>query len=229
MRVADKISWDSHKVALKAFLGIGTTAEDAQLEVWIDQAVQAADKYLCRDFVPYKYRWTFDGTLTVGDEVEVDVYSETMGKLYSIGYTTVTGDTIASVTRTVRDAIAKAVVPSEFIVTRAGPIIILQARIYDTTVDASCTVTSTDSFDVAEDIDYTELPKHVVAGVFAYVKAARNLQHRGHGVQAVTTGSLSESYWYAAGRSALAASDPTAAMLTYLRPYKLPTFAGRLP
>ena len=62
MRVSDGITFDGCKAELKAWLGITGTSEDDLLEMYFDAAVEAADKYLSREFVSNKYRWSFSGS-----------------------------------------------------------------------------------------------------------------------------------------------------------------------
>lgn len=226
MKVVDGITFDGCKAELKAWLGITGTSEDDLLEMYFDAAVEAADRYLMRDFVPNKYRWTFSGTPEAGDKIDVSVYSQLDEETQETSYTVVSGDTVTAVARELLSELSDEIYSSEFSATFRGPSLILRSTDYLATVEASCNVTlvGTGSLAVTEVIEWDALPKQVIAAIYAYIKAARDLRFRGHGVQSVKTGSLSESYH---GWAGTASADPTTSMIMLLRPYKLPLFAGR--
>lgn len=231
MRVVDGITFDGCKVELKAWLGITGTSEDTLLEMWFNTAVEAADRYLMRDFIPNKYRWTFTGSPEAGDEVSVSVYSALADTVQEVTHVVVAGETLIAIARELQAALYKKVYSYEYKATAHGAAVVLWGINRAATVEASCAVTLAAAGDLAvsEAIEWAALPGQVVAAVYAYIKASRDLRFRGHGVQSVTTSALSESYWYAAGRSGISASDPASAMITLLRPYKMPLYAGRLP
>lgn len=231
MRVVDGITFDDCKAELKAWLGITGTSEDDLLEMYFDAAVEAADRYLMRDFVPNKYRWTFSGTPEAGDKIDVSVYSQLDEETQEASYTVVSGDTTTSIARELLSVLQDKVYSSEYSSTFRGSSLILWSTDYLATVEASCEVTlvGTGSLVVSEVIEWDDLPKQVIAAIYAYIKAARDLRFRGHGVQGVKTGSLSESYYSSGGSSSVASADPTTAMIMLLRPYKLPLFVGRVP
>lgn len=224
MRVADGITWTGCKVELKAWMGITGTDEDDLLEMWFDAAVEAADRYLMRDFVTHKYRWTFSGTPEAGDSITVSVYSDLEEDTLTATYTVASGDSLTAIARELKDAVYDEVRTAEYHVSHRGTSVVLRSTDSKETVEASCAVTLVDagSLVVTEVVEWDALPKQVIGAVYAYIKAARELRFRGHGVSSVSTASLSESYY------GVAAADPSAAMIILLRPYKLPLFAGKM-
>jgi len=189
--VAEKISWSVDGAALKTYLGISGEGEDSRLEPWLEAAIEQADLYMARDFVPVYARYTIKSGVGEGDKFEIVINGITTS------YTANATDTLTDVAEQLRDLLEISLASEDVDVsgTYASVLISSDADHLNTAFVCDSTYTADQgSSGIIETVKYSDIPANVRLGVYEYVRALRTYYNRSPGTRSVKTGALSESY-----------------------------------
>lgn len=197
MRVAEAISWATHKTELFAYLGLlvePTGPEATRLQAWFDAAVETADAYLERDFIPLQVRWSIKGGIGVGDVFEVTCGLE--GKqAYSASITALGSDTPVSIAHFLKGILEPQLSGQAVTVDGHAGSIEIRSDDLETALVCSCAYTPVGGASgIIETVHWDQLPTRVKTGVFEYVLSIREVYHRPPGLVRVKNAVVEEEY-----------------------------------
>lgn len=201
--VADSISWAANETELKTVLGIIGTAEDELLKLWLDDAIEAADQHLGRDFVPIKVRLEVQSGVAAGDQFSVTVDDRTGS------HTAGTGATERTVGAGLRASLNSALASLAVSVSGFGQYIEVVSDDGEPFEHSTDYTPNGGTSGFVERVYYDDIPHRVKTGVYIYVKTLRAIKYRPEGLKAAKTGQLAETYDDAgAAAAALKAARP---------------------
>lgn len=195
MRVSDTVSWTTNSSELKSYLGLnGEVSEDIRLRLWLEMAIEVADKYLDKDFVLIKARLSIQSGVGASDEYEI-IVTPNGESPYTATYIASSGDTPSVVAHELRELLYDLLYKYDYVISGSSSDIWIYSGDPDLSfdLDANYTQVSGTSGFVAN-FFYDDIPNAIKFGIYEYVKALREIYNRAIGVKSVKTGALSESY-----------------------------------
>jgi len=192
--VAEAITWDTHQAELESYLEIDSGAESDFIEGWLEDAVSAADQYIGREFIPIDGRWRLKSGIKSGDVFTFVITPDESDSQTAVY--TATGDTAEAVAAyALREALKTALAGEAVMVKGAGSVVRIKSTDPDVPFGYSVTYVAGDGTSgILETVKYDSVPSRVKSGVFAYVKAMRQLKNRIEGLQKEKVGAVEHTF-----------------------------------